>query len=156
MLTWSALTLEVPGTESWGRVPPAKVGRVTTTKTPAILNTLQIAAGISALLGLVQLVLGFMMTGGNFSVLSLHSTVAMMTLVAAVVAAVAAVMWQRASSNKGLMMHAVGMAIIGLAQFALGEIGGGLVMVHVIVGVAFLVGAGALATLAVRKPGTAA
>lgn len=127
----------------------------TTTKTPAALNVLQISAGVAALAATGQAVLGFMMSAGNFSVASVHASIGGIALVASLVAGVAGFLWRRASGNTGLAAHAAGMAVLGLVQFGLGELGGGLVMVHIGLGVLFLVGAVGLVTLAVRKPGTA-
>lgn len=128
---------------------------MTTTKTPGSLTTLQIAAGVMTAAALAQAVLGFIMSTGNLALASVHASFGGIALLAAVVAAVGSVLWKKRSGNTGLMGHAVGMAVFGVAQFALGELGGGLVMVHIITGVAFLVGAAALAALAIRKPGTA-
>lgn len=128
---------------------------MTTTKTPASLTVLQTSAGVAALAALGQAVLGFMLSLGNHAVATVHASVGGIALIAAVVAGVAAVLWQRRSGNKRLTGHAVGMAVFGVAQFALGEIGRGLATVHIITGVAFLGGAAALAVLAVRRPGTA-
>ena len=123
------------------------------TKNPTSLTTLQISAGVAALAAVAQTLLGFLIALGNFSLLGVHSTMAMIALLASVVAAVASVLWLRSSGNRGLMMHAVGMGVVALVQFGLGEMGGGLATVHIILGVVFLVGAVGLATLAVRKPG---
>lgn len=114
-----------------------------------VLLTLQIAAALAALLAVVQAVLGLMIVGGTW--VGEHGTIGNLTFVVALVAAVAAFLWSRRSGNKGLFMHAAGMAVIALAQVALGEMG--LRTVHIAVGVLFLVGAVALATLAFRKPG---
>lgn len=126
---------------------------MTTTKTSAALNTLQASAGIAALAAAGQAVLGFMLSLGNFSVVTLHASLGGIALLAGIVAGVAGYLWRRASGNTGLAGHAIGMAVLGLLQFSLGELGGGLVPVHIGLGVAFLVGAVALFVLAVRKPG---
>ena len=118
------------------------------TKNPVLL-TLQITAALAALLSVVQAVLGFRMASGTF--VSSHGTIGNVTFVVALVAAVAAFLWMRRSGNKGLFMHAAGMAVIALVQVALGEMG--LRAAHIAIGVLFLVGAVALATLAFRKPG---
>lgn len=127
----------------------------TTTKKPGSLTTLQISAAAMTLAAVAQAVLGFMMSGGNFSVATVHASFGGIALISAVVAAVASVLWKKVSGNTGLTGHAVGMAVFGLVQFSLGELAGGLVTVHIIFGVLFLVGAAALAVLAVRKPGSA-
>lgn len=127
-----------------------------TTKKNGSLNTLQIAAGVASLAAVAQTILGFILSAGNFGVATLHSSFGGIALVAVIVAAVASVLWKKASGNTGLMAHGVGMAVLGVVQFGIGEVGGGLVMVHIVLGLAFLAGAVALATLAVRKPGAPA
>lgn len=129
---------------------------MTTKKTPASLNTLQVASGVASLAAVGQTILGFMLSTGNFSVATMHASIGGIALLSIIVAGVASVLWKKASGNTGLMGHGVGMAVLGLAQFALGEVGGGLATVHIILGVAFLVGAVALAVLSIRKPGVAA
>ncbi len=118
------------------------------TKHPVLL-TLQISAALAALLSVVQAVLGFQIVGGTW--VDSHGTIGNVTFVVSLVAAVAAFLWMRRSGNKGLFMHAAGMAVIALAQVALGEMGQR--AAHIAVGVLFLLGAVALATLAFRKPG---
>lgn len=115
----------------------------------ASLLTLKIFAVLAALLSIVQALLGF----GLLEVRGVHGTIGYVTFVVTVVAAVAAFLWSRASGNKGIFMHAAGMAVIALVQVGLG--GMGLRSAHIAVGVLFLVGAVALATLAFRKPGVA-
>lgn len=113
------------------------------------LRVLQVSAVLTALLAVVQTLLGF----GWLEVSGVHGTIGNLTVVVALVAAVAAFLWWRASDNKGLFMHAAGMAVLALVQVALGEVG--LRTLHMALGVLFLVGAVALATLALRKPGVA-
>jgi hypothetical protein len=118
------------------------------TKHP-ILLTLQISAALAALLSVVQAVLGFLIVSGNGG--SQHGTIANLTFVVVLVAAVAAFLWMRRSGNKGLFMHAAGMLVIAIVQLGLGEMGQR--AAHIAVGVLFLVGSVALATLSFRKPG---
>jgi hypothetical protein len=118
------------------------------TKHPVLL-TLQISAALAALLAVVQAVLGFQIVAGTW--VASHGTIGNLTFVVSLVAAVAAFLWMRRSGNKGLFMHAAGMAVIALVQVALGEMGQQ--AAHIAVGVLYLVGAVALATLAFRKPG---
>lgn len=118
------------------------------TKHPVLL-TLQISAALAALLSIVQAVLGFMIVGGTW--VSAHGMIGNLTFVVTLVAAVAAFLWMRRSGNKGLFMHAGGMVVVALAQVALGETGQR--AAHIAIGVLFLLGAVALATLSFRKPG---
>ncbi|MFK5633913.1 MULTISPECIES: hypothetical protein [unclassified Ornithinimicrobium] len=113
------------------------------------LTLLQITAALSALLGVLQTVLGF----GWVSMPGWHGTLGNVTFVVALLAAVFAFLWMRRSANKGLFMHAAGMAVLALVQIALGEME--IREVHMATGVLFLLGSVALATLAFRKPGRA-
>ncbi len=134
---------------------PGSIALVTK-KTTGSLNLLQAAAGLMTLGALAQTILGFVMYSGNHSMATAHTSIGGGVVVLAIVAAVASVLWCRQSGNKGLRNHGIGMAVLALAQFALGELAyRGLTMVHIVVGLAFLIGAAGLATLAVRKPGSA-
>jgi hypothetical protein len=113
------------------------------------LTLLKTTAALSALLGVLQTLLGF----GWLSMPGWHGTLGNVTFVVALLAAVFAFLWMRKSDNKGLFMHAAGMAVIAMVQIALGEME--IREVHMAVGVLFLVGSVALATLAFRKPGMA-
>ena len=113
------------------------------------LTVLRISAVLTALLSIWQAVVGLGWVDGG----GMHGTAGNVTFVVALVAAIAAFLWKRASGNNGLFMHAAGMAVLALAQVALGEMG--LRKVHMAVGVLFLLGAVALATLSIRKPGVA-
>ncbi|SOC51579.1 hypothetical protein [Ornithinimicrobium cerasi] len=117
--------------------------------TSTTLTVLRLFAVLTALLAIWQTVVGFGWVDGGGQ----HGTIGNVTFVVALVAAVAAFLWSRASGNKGLLMHAAGMAVLALVQIGLGEMS--LAGVHMAVGVLFLVGAVALATLAIRKPGVA-
>lgn len=118
------------------------------TKNP-ILLTLQLSALVLGLLAVVQTVLGGILLTGRW--VESHQMFGFATLLVAVVAAVAAFLWMRRSGNKGLFMHATGLAVFALVQVGLGE--AGLESLHVALGVLILVGAIALATLSYRKPG---
>ncbi len=118
------------------------------TKSPVLL-TLQLSAALTALLALVQTVLGSMILSGSW--VGAHKMIGFVTLAVSVVAAVAAFLWMRRGGNKGLFMHAAGMVVLFVAQVGLGEAGAR--TVHVVLGFAVLLGAVALATLAYGKPG---
>lgn len=109
------------------------------------LSLLKITAVLMALLSVFQMLVGF----GWVPLHGVHGTTGNVTFVVALVAAVAAFLWSRRTGDKGIFMHAAGMAVIALAQIALGEMG--LRSVHQALGVLFLVGAVALATLALRR-----
>lgn len=114
-----------------------------------ILSFLQIAALATAVLAVIQTGLGVVMWMGTW--VSQHGMIGNVTFVVAAITAVLAWLWSRESGNIGLMMHAVGMAVLALIQVGLGEMD--LRTLHIVTGFVFLVGALALVTLAYRKPG---
>ncbi|QFG68271.1 hypothetical protein [Ornithinimicrobium pratense] len=111
------------------------------------LTVLRVAALLASLLAIYQMFTGFGWAGPAW-----HGRAGELAFVLALVAAVGAFVWSRRSGNKGLLMHAAGMAVIGLVQMALGYLS--VTLVHQSIGVLYLVGIIALATLAFRKPGT--
>lgn len=110
------------------------------------LLVLRICAVLTSLVAIFQATSGFGMGGFN-----VHPRTGELATVLLAVAAVCAYVWSRRSGNKGLFMHAAGMAVIGLIQIAIGHMD--LREVHIAIGVFFLLGVVALATLAFRKPG---
>lgn len=112
------------------------------------LLVLRIFAVLAALVAVFQATSGFGWAGP----FSIHPRAGELVTVLLVVAAVAGYLWSRRSGNKGLFMHAAGMAVIGVVQIAIGHMD--LRQVHMAIGVFFLLGVIALATLAFRKPGT--
>ncbi len=114
---------------------------------------LQASAGVVALLSIAQAVLGGLLMGAS-DTRGLHSVLGMTTVVVSLLAVVAAFMWRKASGNAGLFHHAIAVLVLAVVQVGLGELH--MQNIHVGLGVAFLVAAVALATLAVRKPGVAA
>ena len=119
-----------------------------------ILSLLQIAAITSAALAAMQTGLGILMWMGSWS--SQHGMIGNITGLIAVLTAVMAYLWFRESGNKGMLMHAGGLAVLALVQIGIGEIadGGALLRtIHIIIGFAYLVGAIALVMLVYRKPG---
>lgn len=118
---------------------------------PTSLRITRITAWIVAILGVVQAVLGILMAAHVRGLHPTHEISGYVTLLACVAAAIACFVWQRRSGNRGLFFHALGMAVIAVIQIALGSLE--LRTIHMTVGVAFLVGAIALAVLATRKPG---
>lgn len=112
------------------------------------LLVLRISAVLASLVAVFQATSGFGWAG-PFSV---HPRTGELATVLLVVAAVGAYVWSRRTGEKGMFMHAVGMAVIGVVQIAIGHMD--LREVHMAIGVLFLLGVVALATLAFRKPGT--
>lgn len=110
------------------------------------LLVLKIFAVLTALAAVWQTLVGYGWVSGFWGT---HQMVGNITFVLALVAAIAAFLWSRRTGDKGIFMHAAGMALIALVQIALGEMS--LRTVHMTLGVLFLVGSIALATLAFRR-----
>lgn len=115
------------------------------------LVVLRLAAAVSAVLSLVQALLAFLSLGKVAKLITPHGIIGDVNLLVMVIAAVAAVVWFRKGGSRGLMMHAIGMAVIFLVQIGLGE--AELKWPHVGIGVLAVVGSVALAVLAYRKSG---
>ena len=112
-----------------------------------VLMVLRVFAVITGLLSILQALRGFGWLPIDWS---WHGTLANITFVTALIAAIFAFLWKRRGGDNGLFMHAAGMAVLAVIQIGLGEME--LRSVHMAVGVLFLVGAIALATLSFRKP----
>lgn len=115
------------------------------TNSSTSLIVLKVTAVLTALLSIWQAVVGF----GWVDSFGQHGMIGNVSFVLMVVAAVAAFLWSRGTGDKGLFMHAAGMAVLAVVQIALGEMH--LREVHMATGVLFLVGAVALATLSLRR-----
>lgn len=85
-----------------------------------------------------QAVVAIFMLSGVHGLGELHAGFGYVTLIATIVAAVAAVMWKRKGGPAGIMGHALGMAVIVIIQFALGE--AGVKWVHVVLGILIVAG----------------
>ncbi|HSN12957.1 MAG TPA: hypothetical protein VLS51_12705 [Propionibacteriaceae bacterium] len=118
------------------------------------LLVLRLASALAALSTLVQVVLVLLTVAGVGKLIGAHGGVGYVSLLATVVATVAAYVWFRKGGSRGLLMHAGGIAVLMVLQIVLGELKA--VWFHVGLGVVIVVGAIALATLAYRKPGGAA
>lgn len=115
------------------------------------LSLLRVASAATGALAVVQAVLAIGILTDMGEVKEIHGVIGMITLAVSVVAAVTAYLWYRISRNQGLAMHAIMVALMALAQVALGELESE--TAHISLGVFFLIAAVALATLAFRKPG---
>jgi len=125
------------------------------------LLVLRLAAALSALIGLLQAVLGFtglssiLAAPGNeeagSAFIDPHGYLGYANLLVMVVAAVASLVWYRKGGNRGLLMHAAGMVVLMLVQVGLGQ--GKVLWVHVVLGVLIVLGSIALAVLSYRKSG---
>lgn len=125
---------------------------MTPTKNPPSLVLLRVFAILTAVFALVQAGYGLLIAFGNPNLASVHKPIGFITLALSVVAAVTAGLWAKHSGNRGLAWHGLAVAVLALVQIGLGEMH--LEVVHISVGVLFLIAAAALATLALRKPTT--
>ncbi len=134
---------------------PQLAGTLTRVTTPAkspVLTALRVLAVITAVAAIAQTALGSVLSVNLAAgaIRASHAGTATIILVLTVVTAVVAILWSRKGGSKGLLYHAIGMVVLAVIQFALGEMG--VEIVHIVIGVLFLVGSVALATLAIRKP----
>lgn len=135
-------------------VRPGSLRSVTASTTPTKSTTvtlLRVFAVLTALGTLAQaLIGGYNFTAHRPELWGIHSTIGLVTIVAAIVATVFAGLNRKAGGNKGLVFHGLGMAIFLLIQYALGEMA--MAYVHIVFGIIVLIGAIALAVLSIRKP----
>ncbi|WP_145978594.1 hypothetical protein [Granulicoccus phenolivorans] len=125
---------------------------MTTPAKSPVLTALRVLAVITAVAAIAQTALGSVLSVNLAAgaIRASHAGTATIILVLTVVTAVVAILWSRKGGSKGLLYHAIGMVVLAVIQFALGEMG--VEIVHIVIGVLFLVGSVALATLAIRKP----
>lgn len=113
------------------------------------LLLVRVTAVLGSLLALYQGLSGMSWLGNPHQVHP-HTGEAIALLM--LLAAIGAFVWSRRSGNTGLFMHAAGMVVLAGVQLALGY--AGVREAHMAVGLLFLVGVLALASLSLRKPGT--
>lgn len=118
-----------------------------------VLNALRLTSGSAALIAIVQTLLGLGILGSVGGLFPVHQGLGYLLLLDTIAAAVCAVLWSRRSGNKGLMMHAISVAVLALIQIGIAEMG--VVWLHVVVGLLILVAVIALFTLSMRKGGAA-
>lgn len=117
------------------------------------MTLLRITALLTAVGALAQFLLGGFMFTADYSagLWTVHGYIGLATIVAGVVASVAAFINKKNGGNPGLAFHVLGTTVLIVVQYALGEIGG-FVVIHMVIGIAILISAIAMATLAFRKP----
>ncbi|MCS6711748.1 hypothetical protein JSY14_06830 [Brachybacterium sp. EF45031] len=103
----------------------------------------------AAALAILQTVLGIVLVGGGWGVITVHTVVAVLLLLSLIVATIAAGVLGAQVKNWGVFAHALTMAVLALVQYALGEMGAR--WVHVVLGVVLLLGIVSLATLARKR-----
>jgi hypothetical protein len=117
------------------------------------LIVLRLSSALAALLTLIQAVLVILTAAKVAKLIGAHGGVGYLSLLATITATIAAYVWFRKGGSKGLVMHAGGVAVLMLVQIGLGE--AKVAPVHIALGILIVLGVGALAMLAYRKPGGA-
>jgi len=117
------------------------------------LIVLRLSSALSALFTVIQAILIIIRVATGATLIEVHGMVGYLSLLSMITATIAAYVWFRKGGSKGLVMHAGGVAVLMLVQIGLGE--AKVAPVHVALGILIVLGAGALATLAYRKPGGA-
>lgn len=113
-----------------------------TSTIPPAPKALTISAWVAIGSVIVQAVLACFMLSGAHGLGDAHMGFGIVTLLAAIVAAVLAVMWKRRGGSLAVVGHAVGMAVLILVQYVLGELsnGGAIKWIHVVLGVVIVIG----------------
>ena len=96
-----------------------------TSTIPSAPKALTISAWVAVGAVIVQAVLACFMLSGVHGLGDVHMGFGIVTLLAAIVAAVLAVMWKRRGGSSAVVGHAVGMAVLILVQYVLGELSSG-------------------------------
>ena len=117
------------------------------------LIVLRLSSALSALFTVIQAILIIIRVATGATLIEVHGMVGYLSLLSMITATIAAYVWFRKGGSKGLVMHAGGVAVLMLVQIGLGQ--AKVAPVHVALGILIVLGAGALATLAYRKPGGA-
>lgn len=115
-------------------------------------RTYRIVSGISAAVALVLGILGSLLTSEP-GIRSAHAGFAMLFVLTSLLASLAALRYAKLSGVKGGIGHAFGVFGLSLVQYALGEMH--ITMVHIILGIAIVLGALSLFVLAMRQPAAA-
>lgn len=117
------------------------------------LVVLRLSSALATLFTLIQAVLVILTATKVAKLIGVHGMVGYLSLLAMITATIAAYVWFRKGGSKGLVMHAGGVAVLMLVQIGFGE--AKVAPVHIALGILIVLGAGALAMLAYRKPGGA-
>lgn len=134
---------------------------ITTLEETTSQKRLRVFAAIAAVIATLQTVVAVtMMAVDNEVLVRAHEGLGCLYLAAAVVTVFPAVVWGRLSHKPGLIGHAAGMAVAGAVQLLLGLLfapaegqpTSPLIYVHMVLGLAIMVGAIALYLVANRKP----
>lgn len=111
------------------------------------------SALVNAIVAVILLGLGVSLAFGQLALIPAHSGMAMLFVVTSLVAAVFAVLYALRSGPRGLIAHAVGLVVLALIQYSLGEMGN-FTVAHIVVGLLVVAGAVALYVMASRRTGT--
>lgn len=107
-----------------------------------------LAVGLSVLM-LAMAILGLMIAGGVGGLGTMHSIIGYSTLLVAILAAVAAWRFSKATAQKGVFYHALSLPILMLLQIALGEMHQK--HIHMALGIAILIAAVGLVMMTRKK-----
>ncbi len=122
-------------------------------KSSRSLVALRLSSALATLFTLIQAVIVIVAATAHLKLYGVHGMVGYLSLISMIAATIAAYVWFRKGGSKGLLMHAGGVAVLMIVQIGLGE--AKVVPVHIALGILIVLGAGALAMLAYRKPGGA-
>lgn len=122
------------------------------TKSQSSQSLLQISAVVAAFAAVAQAVFGGILASHLAALGLVHATIGTVAILAAIGAVVGAL---RATADGATRALAIVAAILSVVQFGLGEMGGSLIMVHMVLGVAFLVVTVLLALRTYRTPASA-
>ncbi|MDO5498829.1 MAG: hypothetical protein Q4F67_04005 [Propionibacteriaceae bacterium] len=120
-----------------------------------VLSAVRLTALLTTIAALAQFLIGgYLFTASNAGLVSVHNILGLVTLVAGIAATVAAFMFTKRGGNRGLAFHILGTTVLILVQYGLGEMisSQALTIVHMVLGIAILISAIAMTTLAFRKP----
>lgn len=106
------------------------------------------ASGINALIALAMGVLGSMIQQPG--VRGVHEITAMVFLVSSLLAGLSGMRYGKESNSKGLAPHGLGLFVLAIVQYGLGEMNQPLI--HMFLGLLVVIGALALFAMATRQP----
>jgi len=117
------------------------------------VRRLQVTAGVTAVLALIQLVLGLLIATGIAGQLrAVHGGIGYLTTLSAVVAAVFAWQVAKLTGAKGVFFHALSLPVLMIVQIGLAEVH--LEIVHIILGVLIVAGVVGLVPMAAKQAAT--
>ena len=119
------------------------------TVSSSALPRLRLTAMAASLTTLIQGGLAIAILTGSESLTSVHGIIGYVTFVLTLVAAWFAYSYRKVTGDSGIFFHALSLPVLAIAQIGLAEMGQK--WVHVVLGVAFLVGVVGLFAMADKK-----